>query len=402
VAFDHVSKVFTLEIERPRSFKEAFVRRRRRGEEAETLTALDDVSFSVERGTSFGLVGPNGTGKSTALKLVAGILEPTAGEVHVSGRVAALLELGAGFHPELSGRDNVYLDGSLMGLDRADMSVRLGRIADFAELGRFMDVPVKHYSSGMFMRLGFATAVHLEPDILLVDEVLAVGDQSFQAKCRDRIARLQRGGVSIVLVSHDLEATRELCERAVWLESGIARAIGPTHEVVESYYLSVVAHEEERLDHEAADPTLSARWGSGEVRITACDVLDASGRAESIVVTGSPAAIRLRYEAARRVERPVFGLAIHRQDGVHVTGPNTRDAGLEIEWVEGAGEVRFEIPEWPLLEGTYLLSASVYDSALAEPFDYHHRRFPIHVRAGHAGQRYGLLHLAGTWMHQGT
>jgi len=406
VRFEGVSKRFTLEHDRPRSFKEAFVARLGRGPSRhETLMALDGVSFHLEHGGTLGLVGPNGTGKSTVLKLVARILEPSAGRVLVDGRVAALLELGAGFHPDLSGRENVFLNGSLMGLGRAEMGSRLERIVDFAELERFIDMPVKHYSSGMYMRLGFATAIHVDPDILLIDEVLAVGDQAFRNKCRDRIADLRKAGVTIVLVSHDSGAIRDLCERALWLEDGRAQAYGPTDDVVEAYYASVVAREEARFaaEHET-EPVAPApgtdRWGSGDVEIVGVDFLGADGAAHHILATGEPMTICLRYVAHRRVEAPVFGLAIHRNDGLHVTGPNTLDAGLEIAAVEGPGEVRFEVGWLPLLSGTYELSASCYDHACSHPYDHHHRRFPFRVRAGAVRQRLGAMALDATWAHR--
>lgn len=403
ISFESVTKTFTLQHARPRSFKEAFVARLGSARPPpEVLVALDAVSFEVAEGHSMGLVGPNGTGKSTVLKLAAGILEPNAGVVRVSGRVAALLELGAGFHPELTGRENVYLNGSILGLDRKTMSRSLDKIIDFSELGRFIDMPVKHYSSGMYMRLGFATAIHVEPRILLIDEVLAVGDQAFQAKCRERIAALRRDGVTIVLVSHDIQATRELCDSAVWLESGQVRAAGTTDDVVEAYYRSIVEHEQARFEAESAGTHRHAerdRWGSGEVLITAVDVLGADGQPHAVAVTGEPATIRLFYTANVRVERPVFGIGIHRQDGVHVAGPNTRDDGLEIAAIEGDGLVTFHIPVWPLAEGTYELSASAYDWGVSEPFDYHHRRHILRVRAGHLGERHGLIHMSATWNH---
>ncbi len=404
--FENVTKRFTLEHDRPRSYKEAFValfRGRRRVRER--LVALDDVSFDLEHGGTLGLAGPNGTGKSTALKLAARILEPTSGRVLVNGRVAALLELGAGFHPDLSGRENVFLNGSLMGLSRREMDRRLEAIVAFSEIERFIDMPIKHYSSGMRMRLGFATAIHVDPDILLIDEVLAVGDQAFQNKCRDRIAELRKAGVTIVLVSHSIQAIRDLCQRTLWLEGGRVQAYGPTDDVVEAYYASVVAHEEARFatEHDASSSVPQAgkdRWGSGEVEITAVDFLGPDDEVRHILVTGELVVIRVRYAAHRRIEAPVFGLAIHRHDGLHLNGPNTLDAGLEIEAIEGRGEVRYEVASLPLLEGTYELSVSCYDRSCTHPYDHHHRRFPFHVRAGSVRQRLGLVYLAARWEHR--
>jgi lipopolysaccharide transport system ATP-binding protein len=404
VQFDHVTKRFTLQHERARTFKEAFVGLVRRDPtRREELVALDDVSFEVAPGMTLGLVGPNGTGKSTALKLIARILQPSAGRVVVRGRVAALLELGTGFHPDLSGRENIYLNGSMMGLGRREMGGRLDRIIAFSELERFIDMPVKHYSSGMFMRLAFATAIHLEPEILLVDEVLAVGDQAFQNKCRDRIAALRQAGVTILLVSHDIQAVRELCTEALWLDDGRVRAAGPTDPVVEAYYASIVAHEEARFaaEHAGAAPPAAEpeRWGSREVEITAVEVLGPDGAVHPVLTTGEPATIRVHYLAHRRIERPVFGLAVHRADGLHVNGPNTRDALLDIPFVEGAGRLDYLIAALPLLSGTYQVSASCYDSTCTHPYDHHHRRFEFRVRAGSVRERLGAVWFAATWEH---
>ncbi len=423
LAFDRVSKRFGLSRNRPSSFREAFVGlwggSRRHPElgpsavpgveaaDEEQLLALDEVSFALERGGSLGFVGPNGTGKSTALKLIARILEPSAGTVWVGGRVAALLELGAGFHPDLSGRENILLNGSMMGYSAKEMQPRIGRIIAFSELGRFVDMPVKHFSSGMYMRLGFATAVHLDADLLLIDEVLAVGDQAFQHKCLDRIAALRRSGVSIVLVSHDNEAIRSHCDQALWLERGRVRDFGAVDRVVQAYYASMIAREEARLAEERAaagqDPldavvqTQPDRWGSGEAQITAVEFLDAEGRAHEILASGRPATVRIHYAAAEPVEEPVFGLGIHRQDGVHVTGPNTRDAGLRIACIQGRGHVDYHVPRLPLLPGHYEVSVSLYDQGCTHPFDYHHRRYPLRVHAGDQREALGLVHLEATW-----
>lgn len=400
-----MTKRFRLDRGRARSFKDAFVGLRRKpGVAAETLLALDDLSFALEQGETLGLIGPNGTGKSTVLKLAARIIEPTAGRVLVRGPVAALLELGAGFHPDLSGRENIYLNGSMMGFGQADMDRRLARIVDFSELGRFIDMPVKHYSSGMYMRLGFATAIHLDAEILLIDEVLAVGDQAFQTKCRDRIAELRKAGVSIVLVSHDNQAIRELCSHALWIEDGRLRRYGATPEVVDAFYASMVAREEARLAAEGAEPAEppgeKERWGSGEVRLTAVEILAADGDPHAILASGAPAVFRLHYQADRRVERVVFGIGIHRQDGLHVSGPNTREAGLSIEAVEGEGRVDFRIEALPLLPGSYELSASCYDQSCRHAYDHHHRRFPFRVRMEGAVEPLGLVALPARWEHR--
>lgn len=261
IEFANVSKRFRMERDRPRSFQQAFVSlvQRRQNAENDVFWALRDVSFNVKHGQSIGLIGSNGSGKSTSLKIIAKIIQPTSGVVRVNGRVTALLELGAGFHPELSGRDNVFLNGAMMGLSREDITRRLDSIVHFAELEEFIDVPVKHYSSGMYVRLGFSVSVHLEPEILLVDEVLAVGDASFQHKCMGRIADLRRKGVTIVLVTHDLGAVQNLCEEAVWFDKSEMRAIGKPTDVVMTY-LHDVARTDEEKERPRTKIARAGRW----------------------------------------------------------------------------------------------------------------------------------------------
>lgn len=244
--FANVSKRFVMSHDRARSFQELVLRSFHRGGRSarETLWALRGVSFEIEQGEAVGIIGRNGSGKSTCLKLMTRILTPTDGSVNVQGRVAGLLELGAGFHPELTGRDNIYLNGALMGLSRREIARRFDEIVAFAELERFVDAQIKFYSSGMTMRLGFSIAVCVSPDILLIDEVLAVGDQSFQEKCVHRIDEMRAQGTTIVFVSHALETVRALCERALWFDSGILRLDGPCDTVVDHYVASVHAHEE--------------------------------------------------------------------------------------------------------------------------------------------------------------
>jgi lipopolysaccharide transport system ATP-binding protein len=403
VTLEHVTKRFDLDRGRPRAFQELFTSRRRAPRQPETLLALDDVSFELEEGGTLGLVGPNGTGKSTVLKLVARILEPTSGLVTVRGRVAALLELGAGFHPDLTGRENVLLNGSIMGINPRDMRRRLDAIVAFSELERFIDMPVKHYSSGMYMRLGFAAAVNMDARTLLIDEVLAVGDQAFQNKCRDKISALRRDGITILLVSHDPNAVRDLCASALWLEGGKVLARGGADEVLEAYFASVMEREEARFAAEhgrSAAPLSGDRWGSGEVEIVGVDVLGADGVERHVVASGEPFTVRVRYFARQRVEGPVFGLAIHRDDGVHVSGPNTQDAGLRIAAVEGGGEVCYHVGRLALLPGAYELSASCYDSSCTHPYDHHHRRYLFRVHAGSVRERHGLLHMPCEWTHE--
>ncbi|MGD9101536.1 MAG: ABC transporter ATP-binding protein, partial [Anaerolineae bacterium] len=246
IEFDHVSKQFRLR-DGSRSFQELFLNalRMRRSPPAETLWSLRDVSFSVQPGEMVGIIGANGAGKSTALKLVSRIIVPTQGQVKIRGKVTGLLELGAGFHPDLSGRENIYLNGAMLGMKREQIDRRLDAIVAFAELEQFINMPVKHYSSGMYMRLGFAIAVHSDTDALLVDEVLAVGDQAFRSKCFERITDIRRKGTAILLVSHDAGVVRRMCDRALWLDKGRVRSMGTADDVIMDY-MSQVWQERDR------------------------------------------------------------------------------------------------------------------------------------------------------------
>jgi lipopolysaccharide transport system ATP-binding protein len=409
IQFDGVSKKFTLHRERARSFQELALGLFRRNNHShkrdnrEEFWALRDVSFSVVQGETVGLVGPNGAGKSTALKLISRIIEPTSGRVAVNGRVGALLELGAGFHPDLTGRENIFLNGSILGLDRARIQSKLDDIIAFAELERFIDMPVKHYSSGMYMRLGFSVAVHTEPEVLLVDEVLSVGDASFQQKCLDRIAGLRRAGVTILLVSHSLTTVQSFCDQAIWFDKGRARDQGKAVDVVMSY-LGNVAQEEREKEGQATEQAAGSTsdepkrsWGTGKIRLERVELCDGAGISHSIFETGDFMEVRIYYNALERVEEPIFGLAIHHQNGAHICGPNTQLGGLSIPFVEGQGVVAYHIPVLNLLEGSYLISVAAVNKTSTETFDYHDRLYPFRVFRGKSRELYGLFTFNGEW-----
>ncbi|HYN89380.1 MAG TPA: ABC transporter ATP-binding protein [Ardenticatenaceae bacterium] len=400
IEFDHVSKRFVLHRNRPRTFQEKFVGlfRRRRAEHPDDFWAVNDVSFEIPFGKTVGLIGHNGSGKSTTLKLIAHILEPTSGRLAVNGRVAALLELGTGFHPDLTGRENVYLNGALLGFKKEEMRQRFDEIVDFAEIEQFIDVPVKHYSSGMFVRLGFAVAVHLNPEILLIDEVLAVGDAAFQHKCLSHIAALRRSGVTIVLVTHDTGTVQALCEQAIWFDHGQLLAYGHPTDVVMAYMSKVAQREEENAEVDApVDLSDRNRWGNGKVRITRVELCGGDGVPRTIHGTGGPMEIRIHYSAPKRVDDPIFGLAIHHQTGAHICGPNTSFSDLHIPYVWREGTVIYRVPSLPLLEGAYELSVAVHNRADSEMYDYHDRAYPFRVFRGKSLERYGLVSLSGEW-----
>ncbi len=392
VLFENVSKQFLIQLERYRSFQDLFVGRFKRITGKRQFWALHDVSFSVDQGETVGLVGANGSGKSTVLKLISGIIQPTRGRITISGRLSALLELGAGFHPDLTGRENVYLNGSLLGLSRQEMARKFDDIVDFADLGQFIDVPVRNYSSGMHVRLGFSVAVHTDPQILLVDEVLAVGDAAFQRRCLDRIDRLRNDGVSVLLVSHDLGVVQKLCHRAIWIDRG-RLLLDDTAETTVRQYLWRSCE----AGAVKAPNSAERRWGSGVVTIEQVRLLDEQGVERNVFTTGSPFVVEMCYQAQRRVEQPVFGLAIHRSDGTHITGPNTRFAAYDISWVENKGTIQYRVSSLPLLEGTYYLSLAITNWDQTHIFDYHDRLYAFQVYRGDVDERYGLFTLNGEW-----
>lgn len=419
IELNQVSRRFEVKRQHQRSFQEMFIRIfRREPKIVEEFWPLRNISLAVYPGDCIGIIGPNGTGKSTLLKVVAGILSPTSGDLSVHGRISALLELGAGFHPELTGRENIYLNGSIYGLHRREMAKLIERIISYAELGDFIDTPVKHYSSGMYVRLGFAVAIHTHPDILLVDEVLAVGDATFQRKCLRSIHEFRNNGGTLVLVTHDLETVRTICNRALWIEEGNICLEGSPSDVVMAYTRSVAGkieqsyelqdvpvdernaqakHEgDEALDDDTGQQPLR-RWGTGAVRITSVETCLEDGTVHHTFYNGDPVCIRLSYSARQRVENPIFGLAIYHNSGTHICGPNTRFGELDLPFVEGEGTLSYRIASLALLEGEYLISAAVVNRDDSETFDFHDRHYSFSVFSGKSKERYGLVTLNGTW-----
>jgi ABC-2 type transport system ATP-binding protein len=393
VVAENVSKRFRLYHERNDSLKVALMRRGRA--KYEEFWALKDVSLEVPTGSTFGLIGENGSGKSTLLKCMARILRPDKGRTAVVGKTSALLEVGAGFHPELSGRDNVYLNGSILGLSKKELDSKFDAIVDFAGLERFIDTPVKNYSSGMYVRLGFSVAINVDPDVLLVDEILAVGDENFQRKCSEKFADLHNAGKTIVVVSHALPTVRNLCDRVALLEHGVLKAVGPAGEVIDDYMLD--AHVE-RHD----DGTGGSRWGSGEGRIERVEIIGANGVATQTVRTGDRITIRLHYSTREPIERPVFGIGIETLSGVSIAGPNTRDVDVVPEKINGTGVVELTIDRVMLLPGTYDIATGLYDYSATHPFDHCLHALRFDVEAGAPRQQHGLLALDAKWTIDGA
>ena len=365
----------------------------------ETFPALQDVSFAVPRGRTYGVIGRNGSGKSTALKVVAGITKPTRGTVQVNGRVSALIELGAGFHPEISGRENIFINGIMLGLTKREVQRRFDEIVEFAEIEDFIDAPVKTYSSGMYMRLGFAVAIHVDPEVLLVDEVLAVGDEGFTHKCLDKFAEFKRRGKTILLVTHSLGLVERFCDEALWLDAGRVRVTGDPKRVVSAYVTDVALSEEQHLaasdartreavGSETGAPAAPAgaatgeapvenmftavegRWGSRDIEITGVELLGPDGRPRQVYQLGSAMTIRLRVKAVKPIDDFAFGIGIFNAEGVLCYGTNTAIEELSPERIEGEGEVSFRIERLDLVEGTYKLDVAVHHRD-GWPYDYH-------------------------------
>ncbi len=362
------------------------------------VPALAGVSFEVACGETVGVVGPNGSGKSTLLKLLCGILRPTTGELEVRGRIAALLELGAGFHPEISGRENIGIAGLLLGLSRREIARRFDEIVRFAELEEFLDAPLKTYSSGMAVRLGFSIAAHSDPDVLLVDEVLAVGDEAFSHRCLEKFAEFERAGKTLLVVSHDLALIAGRCRRALWLDRGLLVADAPAPEVVARYREFVAEQEGKRrlfsprsqiTNHQSqivrAEPT---RIGSGLARVESVRILNRQGEPVGRLRSGESALFEMEVEAQAPLSDFVFGFQIATVSGSSVFGSNTDIDGLRPGEFAGKGKVRLEIPAFAVAPGVYAVDAAVHAKDGA-PYDYRRDALRFEVTADRA--------VAGVW-----
>jgi len=436
-----LSKKFTIHHLKTTNLKERLLGMvHRKDYTRETFWALRDVDFEVSRGETLGLIGPNGSGKSTLLQLIARIILPDEGSIGIDGRVAALLELGAGFNPDLSGRENIFLNSSILGFGRKEIEAKLDDIIAFSELERFIDTPVRNYSSGMYARLGFSIAVHVDPDILLVDEVLAVGDEAFARKCVEKFDLFRQRKKTIVIVSHDLDAVERLCDRALLLHKGEVITLGKTRDAIIDYHRLVArlqrqqekderARRKRKRRHEAsrgaekapktADGTVEdgaredefevemervsysedrSRWGTGEVTISGVTFHNERDEEESDFRTGEKLVARIHYRAVAQVLEPVFGVALYDRKGVQINGPNSYFCDYRIESIgPGTGHMDYIVENLPLLPGKYLFSAAVYRKDLRTPFDHHERSFSFRVIEGQVRERLGLVQLQNRW-----
>lgn len=350
--------------------------------------ALRNVNFQLKRGQTIGVVGPNGSGKSSLLGLVARTMTPTEGTVTSNGRISALLELGAGFHPALSGRENVYLNAAILGIPREDVRRRFDHIVGFAGLEEFIDMPVRHYSSGMYVRLAFSVAVEMNPDILLVDEVLAVGDMAFQMRCLDRIRNFQKQGKTILIVSHALETVEEFCSEVMLIHEGRLIMQGDPSEVISNYLKQYMV----RIGMLNVE-----EHGSREIEMRQIRLLDENFRETATFTSGCAMNVEISYYAQRRIERPVFGFNIKTGNGIYLFGSNTQIAEVPIPFVEGSGKVVLSIDPLTLKQGRFFLSLAVHSWDHAEQYHRQEDLHPFMIR-DEAGDK-GMLQLETTWRH---
>jgi ABC-type polysaccharide/polyol phosphate transport system ATPase subunit len=370
----------------------------------ELVTALDDISFSVEKGKTLGLIGENGSGKSTMLKIVAGIAKPSSGTVTTNGKVSALIELGAGFHPEISGRENVFINGIMLGLSKKEITAKFDEIVRFAELEDFIDAPVKTYSSGMYMRLGFSVAINVHPEILLIDEVLAVGDASFIPKCLDRIDDFRRRKKTILFVSHDLATVEKICDRVIWLKNGRIAASGEPKRIVDAYLQDVTVKQEkafEKKSEAAAAPVETAveerrenRWGRREVEIRRVTLRSLQGQPKHVFSPDEGMIIEMDVVAPTPTKDFVFGVGLFNSQGVSCYGTNTDLEDLEPVRIDGEGRIEFRIGKLNLINGTYYLDVAVHKRD-GYPYDYHQNLYSFLVSSNL--KDVGVARLAHEW-----
>ena len=391
IEIDNVSRIYQKYSSRHRfqTFKSALVRGDlfKAIKPDELVTALDGVSFKVEKGQTFGIIGENGSGKSTLLKLVAGIAKPTAGRVAVNGKVSALIELGAGFHPEITGRENIFINGIMLGLSKKEINEKFDDIVRFAELEEFIDAPVKTYSSGMYMRLGFSVAINVNPEILLIDEVLAVGDASFIPKCLDRIDDFRRRKKTILFVSHDLATVEKICDRVAWMKNGRVITIGEPKRIVDAYLQDVTNKQEKAFEKRHQEPPTAQipeeerrenRWGKREVEIVKVTLRNLAGQEKHVFSPEEGMVIEMEVVAYSPIKDFVFGVGVFNSMGVSCYGTNTQLEDFEPVLIEGENKVACRIERLNLINGTYYLDLAVHKRD-GYPFDYHRNLYSFLV-----------------------
>lgn len=394
IEVNNLGKKFRLRHAKGHSLKATIIDRILHRETRDDFWALKEITFEIGRGETVGVIGPNGSGKTTLLSILARTMVPTIGSLDIQGRVSCLLELGAGFHPDLTGRENIYLNAAIMGIPREVIEEKFEEIVDFSGLGHFIETPLRFYSSGMAVRLGFSVAVAAEPDVLLVDEVLAVGDEAFQKKSGEKMRGFKSRGKTIVVVSHDMNMIRNFCDRVIYLRNGRVIQQGPTGEIINRYIEDVQA----RLIDGGAGLGVTHEWGSREIEILNVSFFNTRGEKTFNLKAGDDLIVTLDYFANERIEDPVFGFAIHDSDRVLCFGSNTQIGECRIGTTEGAGEISFRLASLPLLTGDYSLSLSVHSQDHITNYHRQEYFYPFTVLSPFSGE--GLFSIPVEWLNK--
>ncbi|WP_282939474.1 ABC transporter ATP-binding protein [Paenibacillus sp. RC67] len=417
ISVSNVTKSFKVFKERASTLKDRIVNKRKN--KYDIYLALDEVSLDIKQGETVGLIGRNGSGKSTLLKLLTGILYPDRGNIDIKGKVSSLLELGAGFHPDFTGRENIFMNAAILGLSKKEIKNKLDQIIAFSELKNYIENPVRSYSSGMYMRLAFSVAIMVEPDILLIDEVLAVGDAAFQQKCMDQLLRLRNKGTTIVFVSHDLGSVEKLCDRVLWIKNGKVAEDGNPRKVIDKYLSYLSDEENKRLIEENTSHQQSneseleledglnetneiideTRWGNKFIEIIDVKLTDDLNNAKFGFLSGEPMKIHIKYKANKDVEEPVFGCGIHTIDNIHCYGTNTFIDKVYIEKLKknDDGTMIFNIPSIDLVAGTFLITVAVHDIN-GNQYDYHDRKYSFKISS--LANDVGIVKINHEWIHK--
>lgn len=422
IKVDKVYKSFKVYYDRGSTFKEKILFKNRNRHDVHDV--LKGVSLSIKKGEVVGLIGENGSGKSTLLKLMTKIIYPDKGSIEIKGKISSLLELGAGFHPDMTGRENIYTNASIFGLTKKEIDARLDKIIDFSELGEFIDNPVRTYSSGMYMRLAFSVAINVDADILLIDEILAVGDTNFQQKCFERLRNLKKKGITIVIVSHDTGTIEKFCDRGVWLLNGEIVKVGKTREVV-NYYLNfmnekiiisnetqknieeidekqvttdnennseIIASDSQEVKAEDVNPN---RWGSKEVEITDAFISNQENKRKDIIYSNSKISINIKYKVNQSIDSGyVFGIRIIDEDGRVCYGTNTYIDGIVLDKLNDNGEIILECPKLNLLRGVYFMDVAITDENY-RALDFSNSHFTFKVLSN--SQSIGIMDIEHNW-----